>query len=249
MSLIILLSLWTGWSIVIPRIAVEFAQQRVPLPLADDLDREREEMAQYGHEGGSVYHKLRGEVDEKYMQEYGVDSREDLLIKMSALYLTAVEDFTDQIYDEQIAKLDQAFASQDRFLDAASWVSPYLAMRSLSTALSGTDRVHHQAFYHAVEQYRRKLVRILNEFDAFNVTDEKLGPEEEQRLRRAGLSPPFRVAREKPGPEVWASVPPFEYRFPKVDIETQRLWGPLAILLVWFLGTGLWATITPRSKA
>lgn len=249
MSLIILLACWAGWSIVIPRLAVEFAQQRVPLPLADDLDREREEMAQYGHEGGSVYHKLRGDVDEKYMKEYGVGSAEELPLKMSALYLTAVEDFTDQIYDEQVARLDRAFVAQDRFVDAASWVSPYLAMRSLSTAFSGTDRIHHQAFYQAVEQYRRKLVRILNEYDAHNLTKERPRPEGERKRVDAGMLPAGYIAREKPGPDVWASVPPFEYHFPKIEIAAQRLWGPLVVLLAWFLGTGFWATRTPRSKA
>ena len=249
MSLIILLALWAGWSIVIPRLAVEFAQQMVPLPLADDLGREREEMAQYGHEGKSIYGKLRGDVDAKYMKEYGVSSPGELPLKMSALYLSAVEDFTDQIYDQQVAKLDQTFASQDRFLDAASWASPYLAMRSLSTAFSGTDRIHHQAFYHAVEQYRRKLVRILNDYDARNLTEEKSQPEGERKRVDVGMLPPGYIAREKPGQDVWASVPPFEYHFPKVGIAAQRLWGPLVVLLAWFLGTGLFATLTPRSPS
>ncbi|HWL07749.1 MAG TPA: DUF3526 domain-containing protein [Planctomicrobium sp.] len=224
LSLIMLLALWAGWSIVIPRLAVEFAQQRVPLPLAEDLNREREEMAQYGHEGGSVYHKLRGEVNEKYMQEYGVSSARELPLNMNAHYLTAVEEFTDEIYDKQAAQLDRLFAEQGRFVDTVSWVSPYLALRSLSTAFSGTDRVHHDAFYQAGEQYRRMMVRAMNDFDAINVD------------------------RKKPGPELWASVPPFDYRFPKIDIEMQRLWGPLIVLLAWFLGTGLWATLAPRSR-
>lgn len=249
MSLIVLLALWAGWSIVIPRLAVELAQQLVPLPLADDLDREREEMAQYGHEGGSIYHKLKDGVAEKYMKEYGVSSAEDLPLKMSALYLTAVEEFTDQIYDEQATKVDRLFSSQDRFVDAASWVSPYLAIRSLSTSFAGTDRVHHQEFYHAVEQYRRKLVRILNDYDAHNLTKEKSNPDAGQPRVNVGMLPAGYVAREKPGPEVWASVPAFEYRFPTIDVETNRLGAPLVVLLVWFLGTGFWATIAPRPKS
>jgi ABC-2 type transport system permease protein len=249
MSLIILLTLWAGWSIIIPRLAVEFAQQKVPLPMADDLDREREEMAQYGHEGGSIYGKLRGEIDEKLMKMYGVSSAKELPLKMSALYLTGVEEFTDEIYDRQNAHLDELFLSQDRFLDAASWVSPYLAMRSLSTGFSGTDRIHHQEFYRAVEQYRRKLVRILNDYDAHNLVKEEPRPEGEQKRPEAGMLPSGYVPREKPGPDVWASVPAFEYRFPKVDIETHRLWGPMMVLLAWFFGTGLCATLAPRSTA
>jgi len=168
-SLLTLLTIWTFMCIIIPRIAVELAYQKNPLPEASDLDQTREELAQFGHEGRSILEKLRVEVDEVYKKQFDVKSVEEIPLKMTAVYLTAVEDFSDQVYDEQIRELESRLNAQDQFIHSVSFASPYMAIRSISTALCCTDRMHHQAFYAATERHRRILVRTMNDYDARNV--------------------------------------------------------------------------------
>lgn len=221
-SLLTLLTIWTFMCIIIPRIAVELAYQKNPLPEASDLDQSREELAQYGHEGRSILEKLRVEVDEVYKKQFDVKSVEEIPLKMTAVYLTAVEDFSDQVYDEQIRELESRLNAQDQFIHSVSFASPYMAIRSISTALCCTDRMHHQAFYAATERHRRILVRTMNDYDARN------------------------VARLKPNSDVWSSVPPFVFSFQSLSGSLSGHAISSSILVAWFTLTGLAALRKPK---
>ena len=208
--------------IIIPRIAVELAYQKSPLPEASDLDQTREELAQFGHEGRSILEKLRVEVDEVYKKQFDVKSVEEIPLKMTAVYLTAVEDFSDQVYDEQIRELEGRLNAQDQFIHSVSFASPYMAIRSISTALCCTDRMHHQAFYAATERHRRILVRTMNDYDARN------------------------VARLKPDSDVWSSVPPFVFSFQTLSGSLSGHAISSSILVAWFALTGIAALRKPK---
>ncbi|MFO0180741.1 MAG: DUF3526 domain-containing protein, partial [bacterium] len=221
-SLLTLLTIWTFMCIIIPRIAVELAYQKNPLPEASDLDQTREELAQFGHEGRSILEKLRVEVDEVYKKQFDVKSVEEIPLKMTAVYLTAVEDFSDQVYDEQIRELESRLNAQDQFIHSVSFASPYMAIRSISTALCCTDRMHHQAFYAATERHRRILVRTMNDYDARN------------------------VARLKPDSDVWSSVPPFVFSFQTLSGSLSGHAISSSILVAWFTLTGIFALRKPK---
>ena len=104
-------------------------------------------------------------------------------------------------------------------------LSPFLAMRTLSAGLSGTDFAHHRHFTDYAESWRKRFVESLNK--AFT---EKSGAE--------GWS-------YKAGPELWKNAPPFEYRAPGLSFAVQTHLFSLICLLVWlFFATvlALWAS-------
>ena len=222
-ALITLLFLWAGWSVLLPRVAVEYARQKSPLPLQEDLVRYSKAQVLYGEEGNETSKRIYNDLEKRLLKEYGVTSTKELPLNFSAAKMIALEEHTDRLYDARIARLNEAFIAQDQFLDRTAWTSPYLAIRSVSAALAGADRKHQEAFYDAAEQYRRLLVRIMNEFDMAKV----------------------KPTKSKSGPEVWALVPEFHYEFPRAAVVLRQAAVPVLVLIVWFLGTGLFAFTAP----
>jgi|GEM_PF-2484102 len=221
-AFVLLLSFWTGWCVVMPRLAVEFARHQAPLPLQEDLVRDSRTQVKYADEPRASA-KIHADLEAKLFAEYGVSSRKDLPLNWGGASMIALEEHTDQLYDAQAARLNDIFVKQDQILNAAVWISPFLAMRAASSAFAGTDRRHHQAFYDAAEQYRRKLVLTMNQFDMARI----------------------KPTSAKSGPEVWGLVPAFQYEFPDVQAVAERSRTSLIVLVVWFFGTGLFALIAP----
>lgn len=222
-ALIILLSLWTFVVVLVPRAAVHVAEWAAPLPSLEEVERDRQDAVEYGDNGEHAYTKLYAELEAELLRKHGVSDPEDLPLNLTGAQLLAAENLTDRIYDESRARVERVYAAQDRFAKRFGVLSPYLALRTASMGLSGTDRLHHEAFGRAGEEYRRLLVRTMNEFDTV-------------------LEKPTSATS---GPEVWGLVPEFRYQFPAAWDVLSGLGFPLLILLCWCLATGLWAIISP----
>ena len=100
-------------------------------------------------------------------------------------------------------------------MNETAFLSPYVAMRTLSAALSGTDFAHHRHFTDYAETWRQGFVDSLNKAFA-----DKAGAQ--------GWS--YRA-----GPELWKNAPAFAYQPPKPSygLDVHR---PSALaLLVWLL--------------
>lgn len=95
----------------------------------------------------------------------------------------------------------------------SSVVAPLLAVQSLSMGLAGTDFAQHRDFSQAAELYRRSLVKKMNDDLAVNGAEAGYG---------------YRA-----GPELWGSVPDFDYRAPSVGWVLANQGPSAAILLLW----------------
>src|SRR5262249_9719462 len=91
--------------------------------------------------------------------------------------------------------------------------APLLAVRTLSMGLAGTDFAHHRHFTTAAEEYRRTIIRQMN--DDILVHPVKAG---EEYLA---------------GSELWEKVPEFTYEAPGAGWVLGRSRISLAALGVW----------------
>ena len=109
-------------------------------------------------------------------------------------------------------------------MDGVALLSPYVAMRTLSAALSGTDFAHHRHFTEYAERWRQGFVDSLNKAFA-----DKAGTQ--------GWS--YRA-----GPELWKNAPAFAYQPPRPSygLGVHRL-SALALLgwLLLAIGLARWA--------
>lgn len=224
LALIVLLGLWTGMVVIVPRVAVQMAERSAPLPDPRELLQQEQDALQFGEAGEHAYTRLYEELEQQLLKKHNVEHADDLPLNLAGAQLIAAEEFTDRLHDETRLKLERLYARQDRSVRQLSLLSPYLAMRTVSMGLAGTDRLHHESFQRAAEMYRRELVRTMNEYDM-------------------ALEKPLEV---EAGPEVWGLVPSFGYDFPAAGDVLQGLSLQWLMLWGWFLLTALAALTSPR---
>jgi ABC-2 type transport system permease protein len=88
-------------------------------------------------------------------------------------------------------------------------------VRALSMAIAGTDVEQHRAFATAAEQYRRLLVKAMNDDMAVN---SKTGD-----------------WSYKAGPSLWAQIPPFTYEAPRLGTALGSAAGALVVFGAWLV--------------
>lgn len=224
-TLVILLSLWAVWTLIVPRLAVDLAYSRFPLPSEQSLLQQRETSIRQGTDGNVSLKDFNAKLEEQLLREFQVTDLEDLPINLDAARLLAMEEFTDAIDDNTQEQLKEIYRQQNRFVDRFEVVSLYLAVRSVSSAFAATDQHHHASFVDSTEKYRRLLVKTMN-------TAEMKG--------------------ETPGPTAesarafWARVPEFRMHPPPVTTVLKAMRQPIFLLLGWFVLTFAFAVVSVK---
>lgn len=224
-SLIILLSCWAGWTLVIPRLAVDLAYSRFPLPSQQSQLERRETSIREGTDGRSSLEKFNADLEAQLLQEYGVTELQDLPIDLNAARLLAAEEFTNSIDDHAQWQIANVHRKQSRFLDWFELASPYLAIRSVSSSFAGTDRQHYAAFLASTERYRRVLVKMMNTAE---MKGERPGPTKDSARR------------------FWNQVPEFQQSFPSLgNVSYAKRW-PIGLLVAWLSLTLMFALLPSK---
>lgn len=130
------------------------------------------------------------------MAQDGVEKVEDLPVNYVGLRFQRSEEMGDEVFDHFYGGLHDTFEKQNRVRQLSSVFAPLLAVQSLSMGFAGTDFAQHVDFSESAEEYRRVLIKKLNDDLAYNSGD-------------AGR-------RYFAGEELWKSVPNFEYQAPSV---------------------------------
>ena len=112
-------------------------------------------------------------------------------------------------------ELDDLITAQEHAITWAGFLSPYVAMRTLSAGLCGTDYAHHRHFTEYAEGWRKALVQQLNKAFSENAGDEGWD--------------------YQAGPELWKNAPPFEYEPPSPFAALQIHLVSVFSLIFWLV--------------
>jgi len=220
-ALTALLTIWLLVCWILPRIATEVAAVLQPLPSSAQLRIDLQASM------GEVHStELALKVRERVLAEYGVERTEDLPIDWRGISLQEGEEANYPILDRQFNDLFDGYRAQEHFLQQSGFVIPTLALQSVSQALAGTDLAHHREFVSAAEAHRRIIQQLMNA----NVT----------LYDREGTD--YRA-----DPELWATVPEFDYRPPSMAKAMGEVWWAVFALLFWASATALFAYRQIRS--
>lgn len=212
-TLILLLACWAGWTLILPRLAVDLAYSRFPLPNQQSLLESREAAIRKGSNGRATLEELNEQLEKKLLEEYDVSDLADLPINLDAARLLAMEEFTDAIDDDIQTEISEIYQQQNHFLDWFEFLSPYLVVRSISSSLAGTDRHHHAVFIDSAEQYRRFMVKTMN------------------RAEMKGELPGSTTVEAR---QFWSMVPEFRQNRPSFSSVCYAMRGPIGVLMTWF---------------
>lgn len=210
-ALLLLLGIWATGTLLAPRVVMEWAEIRHPTPSALEFRQ--------AIDAGLADVRLRDERiearAESLLRQHGVDDLADLPVNFDAVRLQEGEEHGNRVFDAVFGRLHDGYLAQERWLQGAGWVAPFLAFTALSSGLAGSDLLHYRHFVDSAEAHRRMIQRAMN--DAIYSQPETDG----ERFMAA--------------PELWATIPPFEYQ-PLAIGDVMRFYGVgWAALLAWFV--------------
>jgi ABC-2 type transport system permease protein len=164
------------------------------------------------------------------LQQYDVQRVEDLPLNYRGLLAMEGEALTSRLFDKYARQQLAEQRKQRTVATGFGLLSPAIALRSVSMALSGTDLEGHRRFLDQAESYRYDIVQRLNRLQAEEVTFADDGNRN---------TDPEAGRRVKIDPAHWHEVPDFTYKGATVaDKMTAALPGT-ALLLLWLLALGL----------
>ncbi|MFT7625856.1 MAG: ABC-2 type transport system permease protein [Myxococcota bacterium] len=216
-ALVGMVGIWGLFCLVAPRAATEVAAAVQPLPSQAELARD-------------VAHSLAKGIDGKAEREVAIEAiASDLMAEQgfadggmlvddafsTGIELQAEAAWEDMVFDHHVQQLNDQIAAQEAAVALAGFASPFVAMRTLSAGLCGTDYAHHRHFMDYAEGWRKTLVGQLNSAFAAN----------------AGAD----GWNYKAGAELWENAPPFAYVSPPAGFALKTHLASAGALLFWLL--------------
>ena len=230
-ALVILVALWGLFCLGVPRIGAEAAAQLAPLPSRAVFAEAVGTSLEHGIDGKTPREKGVEKLTEQMLQAQGMSGMGMLVAasQVAGVELQAEAAWEDRVFDHHAAELQRLERRQERLSGWFALASPFVAMRSLSAALCGTDRAHHVHFTTQVEAFRKTLVGMLN-----------------KAFAKKGGSAGWRY---KAGKELWKKAPPFQYVQPSAVEVLAGQGQAIACLAIWLVlafSGALWGAFRVR---
>lgn len=227
-SLTVLLLIWVGGWVAMPRALQVWGAARAPAPsrAAFDaaLEADLEKKGDAHNADDPHFAALRARV----LAEHRVTKVEDLPFNYSALVMKEGEAITSAVFQRQYGKLIQTFRRQSQPLEWGSLVNPYLAIRRVSAALAGSDLRHYIEFQQQAERFRFTMIEKLNDLHLKEVS---LRNDRGQRVSR----------------DRWRSFPDFAFQPPSLGEIFPDLLSAVVAKAAWIAVLGV--AIARRSVA
>lgn len=215
-ALVVLVGFWATSVVFMPRLATDVGSALSPAPEAADFEARLSSESSTPFWGSSEEaQQRRADTEANVLEQYGVDSIDDLPINYDGYLLQESEEFANVVFDRMYDELWGAYEDQADIVRLFSLVSPTLALSNISSALAGSDLYAHRHFADRAEQFRRDFVRMLNE----------------EMIQNGGQDGYGYMADD----DFWQQNPDFEYQPPSLGAVLSNIWPDILVLLVWSL--------------
>ncbi|WP_161964211.1 DUF3526 domain-containing protein [Chitinophaga flava] len=205
-ALLWLCSIWLIWNVIAPRLTTAAGAALHPLPSQYALQQKIDQAIKTGIDGNDPREARTARLLHETLRQYQVADVSQLPVNFNAIRLQADEDYAQQVYNKYAKATDSIIRLQNSINQYAMLADPYLAIRSLSMALCGTDYDHQFYFDTEVRQYRNTFIHRLNQAMIYD--------------------------REPPA-DLYYNMPVFHFEPPAISSTLSRQWLPLASLLLW----------------
>ena len=162
-----ILAIWILWTIFLPKIWGNAVEKVHVLPdrktFKEDMRAERNQ----GIDGHNPFDKRREELKNKYLAEYQVDSLSQLPINFDGIVMQADEEYGNLVWDKHFGSNYSIMQKQKSLYQFSGLLNPFASLQSASMGFCGTDMIHHLDFLKKAEDYRRVLIKALNDKHAY----------------------------------------------------------------------------------
>jgi len=166
-SLSSILATWIIWTIFLPKIWGNTAEKIYPLPSRQVFKATMKEERSKGIDGHNPYDIRREKLKNKYLKLYEVDSLKNLPINFDGIIMQEDEEYGNIVWDKHFGKNYTILQRQKVFYQLSGFLNPFASLQSTSMGFSGTDMLHHLDFLRESENYRRYLIKALNDKHAY----------------------------------------------------------------------------------
>lgn len=203
LSLVCLLGLWIGLVLALPRLLADASRAWVPSESRRDFE-------------GRLGAELSAATQQAWTDRFGTGKPFGVGVPLSqwGVGLRVHDQAGYGVMDRRFDALWESYARQQALQSWAGVLSPTIAVRALSMGLAGTDFDEHRAFSTAAEAQRRLMQDVISA-DLIEHAD---GHGEQHFTYRASR-------------ELWARVPPFDYRPASAGVALARNAQSLLLLI------------------
>ena len=221
-SISVMIGLWILWTIFVPKIIGNVAEQMVSLPTRIEFQEAMSQDRSEGIDGHNPSDERRNKLEQDTLTKYNVETLEELPINFAGIVMQADEEYGNDVWDKHFGQLYIQLEHQKGIVQYSGLLNPFSSVQSLSMGTAGTDMFHHLDFLRQAEDYRRIFIKTLNDEYAFG------GAKTGERGWKADTA-------------FFQSVKDFTYTQPSlgtvlskyiVDIVVLFMWSVLSILLL-----------------
>ncbi|WP_171022418.1 MULTISPECIES: DUF3526 domain-containing protein [unclassified Variovorax] len=186
MAITLLLALWIAQAVMAPRVLSELSRAWFPSPTRLEFNQ-------------ALGAELKTVSNEVWQKNFGSTERwgRDVPLSKWGIALRLDDQASYPVYDRHYGRLWDTWERQQAVQEWSGLLLPILAVRSFSMGMAGTDFAHHRSFTTAAELHRRHIQDLMSE-DLVAHAD-PLGD---------------RHFAYQAAPDLWATVPPFDYHLP-----------------------------------
>lgn len=211
-SLTFLLGIWIVTTLIVPRLSTNFAASIYPFPTLQTFRDNINTDQVNGLNGHNFWNEAAQDFQQKVLDEYGVETIEDLPIAYSGLLLAEGEKYESEIYTKHFNLLRSQYQKQQDIYRLSGAVSPFLSVRFISMAIARSDYGFQWRFEDQAEKYRVELNTALN----MNIAENSKG-----------------VQNYQADSNLWSSMPQFEYQWQSSGEILKDHLKECLILLIW----------------
>ena len=216
-----LLGLWLLFAIILPRVSQAFGQFLYPSPSKIAFETAIEaELIQKGdsHNPNDPYYKM---FKDSVLRANRVDSVQQLNFNYSGLQMKEGERISSETYIKHQQNLMKTYEKQQSIGRLLAFINPFLAIKNLSMALTGTDFATYTHFQTEAEAYRYRLAQQMNDWQIQFISNKKLGATDK----------PYFISRE-----FWKQFPDFHYSFLTIKTVFKNEILSIVALIAWLVG-------------
>lgn len=220
-ALIKLLAIWLLLVVLLPRSSQAMGSYFFPSPSKVEFESAiEEEIVQKGdsHNPNDPYFKM---LKDSVLEVHQVASVEDLPFNYGGFVMSIGERNSSEIYKKHLDELMHNYGQQNEVSKMTAVINPYIAVKNLSMALSGTDFASYIDFQEQAEKYRYELAQKMNELQMEHISPEKV----------SGSSGKAHVV----GKEEWSEMPDFRHHFLSFTKALKNQLFSLISVLIWFI--------------
>lgn len=216
-----LIGFWLFFTLMLPKISQVVGQNIFPSPSKIEFDTTVEqELIKQGdsHNPNDPHFKA---IKDSLLRAYKVDSTHKLPFNYSGYVMREGEKLSAETYKKHQTQLVETYQKQQNVVRFTAFLNPYMAIKNLSMALSGTDYAAYNDFQNQSEDFRYKLAQTMNELQ-IKFIGNKIKTSADKRAILSNKN--------------WKDLPDFHHQFLGLMEVIKNEILSIISLIVWVLG-------------